>query len=195
MVEKKRRKLKSLNEKIYPAKKSKRLEGNLRRKLQNPKKILEKYIQKDMKILDMGCGPGVFSIELAKMIGPKGKIIAADLQEEMLEKLRIKLKDNNLKSKIKLHKCKKDKIDLKEKVDFVFAFYVVHELSNKKSFFEEISKITTKKAKLFIVEPKFHLSKKDFEKTIEMAEKTGFKIIEKPSIFLSMAVIMEKIDE
>jgi ubiquinone/menaquinone biosynthesis C-methylase UbiE len=181
------------SKKLYSPKKSSRLESKLRKKIQNPKKFLEKYIKKDMKILDFGCGPGIFSIELAKIIGPKGKVIAADLQEEMLNQLRIKLENNPLKKKIRLHKCEKDKINLKEKIDFVFAFYVIHELSNKKSFFDEISKITKKNSKLFIVEPRFHVSKENFEKTIKMAEKAGFKIIEKPKIFLSIAIIMEKL--
>ncbi len=39
-------------------------------------------------ILDMGCGNGFYSLPLAKMVGPTGRILAVDIQPEMLVMLR-----------------------------------------------------------------------------------------------------------
>ena len=61
--------------KICPVEKADSLNSRFRRWLQNPKKILGKYIEESMTVLDFGCGPGFFSIELAKMVGSSGRII------------------------------------------------------------------------------------------------------------------------
>jgi ubiquinone/menaquinone biosynthesis C-methylase UbiE len=61
------------------------LDNKIRRWLQNPRKILAPYIQEGMTVLDIGCGPGFFSIEMAQLVGKSGKVFAADLQEGMLQ--------------------------------------------------------------------------------------------------------------
>ncbi|MDP3040230.1 MAG: methyltransferase domain-containing protein, partial [Deltaproteobacteria bacterium] len=63
------------------------LASPFRRLFQNPWKILEPYVQKDMKVLDVGPGMGFFSLPLAQRVGPKGKGIGVDLQEKMLQSL------------------------------------------------------------------------------------------------------------
>ena len=54
-------------ERICPVEQANSLDSNLRRWLQNPNKILSPYAKEGMKVLDVGCGPGFFSIELAKI--------------------------------------------------------------------------------------------------------------------------------
>jgi len=63
------------------------LDNFIRRIIQNPRKIVGEYIQEGDTILDLGCGPGYFSIAMAKMVGSKERIIAVDLQKKMLEKV------------------------------------------------------------------------------------------------------------
>ncbi len=169
------------------------LDNKIRTYLQNPQRILEPYIKEGMTVLDMGCGTGFFSIELAEMVGDFGQVIAADLQEEMLQKLRNKIKGTKAEKRIKLHKCEQDKIGVSEHVDFVFACYMVHEVPNKKGFFSEIKSILTQKGLFFIIEPKwFHVSKKAFEETIKTAREIGFEPTEKPKVLLSQSVILRK---
>ena len=48
------------------------LDFRLRRQFQNPQKILAPYIREGMTALDMGCGPGFFSIDMAQMVGKSG---------------------------------------------------------------------------------------------------------------------------
>ena len=111
------------------------LGGRIRKWLQNPQKILSPYIREGMTVLDVGCGSGFFSIELAKMVGRNGKVISADLQDGMLQKLANKIRGTELEGRIELIKCEKDKINVQEKIDFGLAFFVVHESSNKEPFF------------------------------------------------------------
>jgi SAM-dependent methyltransferase len=64
------------------------LDNPLRRWLHNPQKILEGLVQPGQTVLDLGCGPGYFSLALARMVGANGRVVAVDLQPEMLEFVR-----------------------------------------------------------------------------------------------------------
>jgi ubiquinone/menaquinone biosynthesis C-methylase UbiE len=68
------------------------LDSSIRRWLLDPRKILGPYIKKGMTALDVGCCPGFFSFDLAQMVGKSGRIIASDLQEKMLQKLKLNKK-------------------------------------------------------------------------------------------------------
>jgi len=52
----------------------------LRKLLHNSEKILQPYVAEGNTILDIGPGMGYFTIPLARMVGEKGKVIAADIQ-------------------------------------------------------------------------------------------------------------------
>ena len=38
-----------------------------------------------MTVCDMGCGNGYYSLQLAKLVGPQGRVLAVDIQPEMLQ--------------------------------------------------------------------------------------------------------------
>lgn len=145
-----------------------------------------------MVVLDVGCGPGFFSLDMARMVGSSGRVIAADLQEGMLAKLRDKMRRTELEGRITLHKCREEKIGVSESVDFILAFYMVHEVPDQAEFFNEIESILKPNGRFLIVEPPFHVSKKAFEETVEKAQKAGLTIAEKPKVFLSKAALMKK---
>ena len=168
------------------------LDNKIRRWLQNPRKILGPYIKEGMTVLDIGCGPGFFSIDLAQMAGKSGRVIASDLQEGMLQKLRAKIQGTELAERITLHKCEENKIGVAENVDFVLAFYLVHEVPNQEQFFNEIGLILKPNGQFFIAEPLFHVSKTAFEETIKKACAAGFTPIERPKVFLSRTAILKK---
>lgn len=45
-------------------------------------------VKPGMTVCDMGCGNGFYTVQLAKMVGPKGKVYAVDIQPKMLEFLK-----------------------------------------------------------------------------------------------------------
>ncbi len=181
------------NKRVCPIKRAGGLDNIVRRLLQNPQKILGNYVKEGMTALDLGCGPGFFSVEMAIMVGESGLVIATDLQEGMLQKLKNKIQGTEIEKRIMLHKCEEDKIGVTENVDFVLAFYMVHEVPDQKKFFEEIKSILKPNGKALIVEPKlFHVSKGAFKEAIMKAKEIGLEAVEKPRIFLSRAVILEK---
>jgi ubiquinone/menaquinone biosynthesis C-methylase UbiE len=180
------------SERVCPVEMAGSLDCRMRRWLQNPDKILRPYIKKGMTVLDLGCGPGFFSVEMAELVGESGLVIASDLQEGMLQKLKDKIKGTKIESRIKLHKCTESGIGVSENVDFVLAFYMVHEVPNKENFFKEIKSILKPNGHFLIVEPKlFHVSKTAFEATIKNAEEIGLKPVERPKVSFGRTVLLK----
>ena len=156
------------------------------------RKILGPYIEEGMTVLDVGCGSGFFSIEMAQLAGKSGRVIACDLQEGMLNQLRDKIQGTEIEDRITLHKCEEDKIGVSEKIDFVLAFYMVHEVPNQEEFFREIGVILKPKGRVLVVEPPLHVSKSAFEETIRTALSTGLTLVERPRALLSKTAVLKK---
>jgi ubiquinone/menaquinone biosynthesis C-methylase UbiE len=128
---------------------------------------------------------------MAKMVGESGKVIAVDVQEEMLQIVREKAAQQGLESRIVTHKSDPDRIGISEKVDFALAFYMVHEVPNAETFLGEIVSILKPKGKLLVVEPMFHVSATAFGKTIEVARQAGLRPITEPKIRFSRSKLFQ----
>ena len=178
------------NTRTCPVELAGHLDNNFRRLLQNPRKILQPHIREGMTVLDVGCGPGFFSIEIAKLLKGTGKVIAADLQEGMLEKVRNKIRGTELEQRIEVHQCAEDKIGVTERVDFILLFYVIHEVPDQERLLKELKSVLKPDGKIFIIEPKFHVSKRAFEALVERIKGIGFDIIDSPKIFFSRTVLL-----
>ncbi len=158
------------------------LDNFIRRFFQNPDKIVGEYINKGDIVIDLGCGPGFFSIDMAKMVGAKGKVYSVDLQKEMLEKVKTKAVRQNLMNQVVLHQCGQDNIGLEEniKADFMLAFYMVHETPDAINFLKEAKNHLKKDGLFLIVEPLFHVPKEKFMTISNHAKALGFKVIGNP---------------
>jgi len=159
---------------------------------QNPRKILGPFVAEGMTVADVGCGPGFFTIEMARMVGRAGRVIAVDLQEGMLQKLGRKVRGTDLEERIILTRCEEDRINVSWEVDFALAFYMLHEVPDQERFFGEIGQSLKPQGQLLVVEPSFHVSKRKFEKTIQKAQNVGFLLVERPKVFLSRAALLNK---
>ena len=68
------------------------IDNPLRRLIHNPEKIVGPYVKPGMTVMDVGCGMGLFSIGMARMVGDGGLVIAVDLQQKMLDGLQKRAK-------------------------------------------------------------------------------------------------------
>lgn len=178
------------NKRVCPVEYAGGLDNSIRRLLQNPQKILKQYIKEGMTVLDLGCGVGFFSIPMAQMLHNSGKVFAVDLQEGMLEKVNQKIKGTELEQRIIIHKCQENTIGVTEKVDFVLVFYMIHEVPNQDNLLKELKSILKPDGKIYIIEPKFHVSKKSFEGMVNKIKDIGFEIIDRPKVFISRTVLL-----
>jgi 2-polyprenyl-3-methyl-5-hydroxy-6-metoxy-1,4-benzoquinol methylase len=166
---------------------------NIFRKLvQNPEKILEGLVQPGMTVLDVGPGMGYFSIPMAKMVGPEGRILALDIQEKMLQRLKERAIRNQVQERVECRLVADSHWGITGEVDFALSFWMVHEVPNQEEFIASIYKALKDNGKYLIAEPNFHVSKKMMEGTIALAKAVGFKSVERPKIFFSKAVVLQK---
>lgn len=178
------------NHHIFSLKKAGRLDSRLRRLLQNPRRLLAHQVTAGMTVMDVGCGPGFFTMELARMVGDTGKVIAADLQEGMLTILNEKIKKAGWEKRVRLHQCEAERLGITVTVDFMLAFNVVHEFPQQEKFFSEAKSLLKPDAKLFLAEPKIRVSQAMFEETIQKARDAGLTPVARPSVLLGRAVIL-----
>jgi len=171
------------------------LASPVRKLLQNPEKILSPYVKQGMKVLDVGSAMGFFSLPLARMVGPNGKVICVDMQEKMIQSLGKRARKAGLSDRTELRICNQNSLcldEFKEKIDFAFASAVVHEVVDASSFFSEIYEGMKRSGKFLVIEPKGHVTEKAFEVSISVAGKNGFSVIDNPKIPRSRSVLFEK---
>lgn len=185
-----------MNEKrgrICPVSISGTLDNRFRRLFQDPVKILSPYVKDGMTALDLGCGPGFFTIAMAGLVGESGRVIAADLQDGMLRRLGKKISGTEFEKRIMLHKCEEEGLNLNKRLDFALAFYMVHEVPDEARLFREIFDLLKPGAGFLVVEPKFfHVSGEEFTNTVNHAMSAGFETSAGPRLPFSWSIILEK---
>ncbi len=68
------------------------LDSNIRRAMQPQAALIRRSgIQPGMRVLEIGCGSGAYTLEVARAVGATGKVVALDIQPGMLEQLKNKL--------------------------------------------------------------------------------------------------------
>jgi ubiquinone/menaquinone biosynthesis C-methylase UbiE len=149
-----------------------------------------------MTVLDVGPAMGFFSIPLAGMVGPEGKVICADLQEKMLLRLQKRAMAAQAADRILLRVCRPESLcldDLNGKIDFALVFAVVHEVADVQNFFAELSNTLKPGALCLVAEPSGHVSSRDFEDSVAIAGLKGLIKVGSPRITWSHAVVLKKI--
>ena len=150
----------------------------IRKLLENPDKMLDRFVREGMIVLEPGCGMGYFTLPLARMVGPSGRVVAVDLQQKMLSVLSRRARKAGLLDRIELRRVNADGLgveDLAGEVDFAAAIHVVHEMPDQSSFFTCIMKVLKPGGNLLVIEPRGHVSQDKFTQTLAAAEVAGFQ--------------------
>ncbi|MFC1547908.1 class I SAM-dependent methyltransferase [Candidatus Neomarinimicrobiota bacterium] len=193
MALKKIRKLLLMDEHVCPWWFAYSFDNPLRRLIQPAGKIVAPHVQPGMTVLDIGCGMGYFSLELARRIGPEGRVIAVDLQEKMLQGLRKRAERHGLMDRITLHRCEPDSLGVSQEADFILTFWMVHEVPDQRSFLEELHAVLKPDGKWLLAEPKLlHTSQPQFDALLDNANAVGFHQIGRPEVRFSYAALLEK---
>lgn len=156
------------------------LDNFFRKIIQNPDKIVKEFIRPGDRVIDLGCGPGFFSLAMAEMVGPGGEVVSVDLQPEMLEKVDAKAARKGLADRILMHQCAQDDLKLSStgKADFILACYMVHETPDHEAFFRQVRPLLKPGGRFLVLEPWFHVSKQQFERITRDATAAGFQVLD-----------------
>jgi ubiquinone/menaquinone biosynthesis C-methylase UbiE len=92
----------------------------------NPPQFLQRFtIQPGQAALDLGCGPGFWTLPLADMVGPAGKVWALDVSQEMFDTMAERQPPAHVVPVL----GELPAIDLDTAVtDFIWAAFVYHEV-------------------------------------------------------------------
>jgi len=163
-----------------------------RRLIHDPQKIVGPYGKPGMTVMDVGCGVGWFSIPMARMVGDHGKVIAVDLQQQMLNMLRRRAEKAGVVARIEPHKCEQDRLGVDVEADFALVFAMLHEVQDQCRLLGEIHSCLKPSGKLLLAEPPIHVSGKKFANEVAVAEEVGFRAVEQPHVRWSHAAVFVK---
>jgi ubiquinone/menaquinone biosynthesis C-methylase UbiE len=169
--------------------------NRLRRFPQRPTRILRPFVRPGMLVLEPGCGMGFFTLDLARMVAPGGRVVAVDVQERMLAGLRRRVAQAGLEGAIDIRLAQPDRLgvdDLAGRVDLALAFYVVHEIRQQAAFFAEIAAALKPDGVVLVVEPPLHVSRPAFEASLAVAERSGLHLTSRPRIGPNKVALLTK---
>lgn len=116
------------------------LANPLRRLLYTPRSIVAAHVTEGMTVIEPGPGMGFFTLELARLVGASGRVVALDIQPKMLKVIAQRAEKADLLGLVDLRLIENDSLginDLKGKADFFLAFAMVHEVPDPRRFFKE----------------------------------------------------------
>ena len=140
-------------------------------------------------VADIGCGPGYFAVPLGKYLF-HGKVIAIDVQEEMLEATKEELKRIHL-TNVEMLLSKEKKFPIQDgDLDGAFAAFVVHEAEDPSGMMNELKRCVGTGGWLALIE--WHKREMDSgppleerieeEEMLEMAQQAGFRLERRHSL-------------
>ena len=172
------------------------LASPLRRLMQDPRKVLAPFVREGMTVLEPGPGLGFFTLELARLVGPSGRVVAVDIQPRMLASLKRRAARAGLRERVDARLAQPQTMsigDLVGSVDFTLAFALVHELPAAQPFFAEVAAASKPRAGLLFVEPSGHVKSPVFDGELNAAIEAGFEVVERPAIRRSHAAFLRRV--
>jgi ubiquinone/menaquinone biosynthesis C-methylase UbiE len=144
------------------------------------------HVQPGQVICDMGCGNGFYTLPLAKLVGAKGKVLAVDIQREMLGLLRDRARDEKLRNIKLLHGDVADPHLEPNSCDLVLMVDVYHEFSHPEQMLAAIRQSLKPTGRVALVEfraedpnvPIKPLHKMTKEQILKEFEPNGFRLVE-----------------
>ena len=141
----------------------------------SPKKLIQRLDLKDEHtVLEIGPGPGYFSVNTAKTL-KNGKLVLLDIQKEMLDFAKKRLKKRKIEN-VEYILCNGVNFDLdNESFDRVFMVTVMGEIENKRNYLREIHRVLKNDGLLSISELAGDPDKLSKEELKSLVSENGFE--------------------
>ncbi len=163
---------------VFPHQLSFWLDFPLRRLILSPQKLADRlHLKKSFRVLEIGPGPGYFSVEVARRL-PYGYLELLDIQHEMLKKVRHKVVKKGLTN---VNLVCGDAVCIpfhNEIFDVVFLVAVFGEISDKKKCLISLYRILKPSGLLSITEQPGDPDFMPIDVVIPLVKKHGFRFIE-----------------
>jgi SAM-dependent methyltransferase len=162
---------------------------------QKPREILAPYVHEGMTVLEPGPGMGYFTLELARLVGYSGRVVAVDVQPKMIDRLKRRAEKTGLLDRVEARVAPAESTGITElhgSVDFTLAFAVVYEFPEAGRFFAEVAGASKPGASVLLAEPSGHVKAAVFDSELQAAAATGLDLVERPSIRRSRSALLRK---
>ncbi len=145
-------------------------------------------IERGMRVLDAGCGPGRVTLPLAEYVGPEGKVVALDVQEEMLARLGERMLDKGVTNVLPIRAGLGQGALDAEQFDRAIMVTVLGEIPDREAALREIYGALKPGGVLSITEvlPDPHYQSRRTVRSI--GERAGFNVEEVHSGFRSFTI-------
>jgi ubiquinone/menaquinone biosynthesis C-methylase UbiE len=102
------------------------------------------------KVLEVGCGPGFFTIPATKIVGEKGSVYALDINPVAVEAVRRKIEEKGLKNVTVMLAGASETGLPNESFDVAFLFGVIHSLDDIDAVMREMHRVLKMKGILSV---------------------------------------------
>jgi ubiquinone/menaquinone biosynthesis C-methylase UbiE len=110
--------------------------------VRNPYKLLEAAgLEGGQKVLEVGCGPGFFTIPAAELVGDEGHVYALDIHPRAVERVKKKLEKKALKNVTAICANASDTGLPGGSIDLVFVFGVRHVAGGLENMISELHRV------------------------------------------------------
>jgi precorrin-6B methylase 2 len=151
------------------------LERPERVKEEQPEKLLAALdLKPGLVVADIGAGSGYHTFRIAKRLGPRGKVLAVDIQKEMLDLIRARIKKDKVTNVEPIAGTITDP-KLPVKVDLILMVDVYHEFSHPFEMTEALVKTLKPGGRLVFVEFRLEDPKVPIKLVHKMSEKQVLK--------------------
>jgi len=153
------------------------LEGRLMDSVAGPEAIITRArIGAGMRVLDAGCGPGRLSIPIARQVGAGGEVVALDVQQAMLERLKQRVRAAGVQNIRTVHGALGEGALHETGFDRAVMVTVLGEIPNRSAALGEVFQALKPGGMLSITEilPDPHYQSR--KSVRELAERTGFRV-------------------
>lgn len=124
-----------------------------RQREEQPRKLLEALrLKPGQQVCDFGCGNGYYTLPLARAVGPRGKVLAVDIQQEMLDLLENRALPRGLENIEPVLATLEDPKLPRRQLDLVLLVDVYHELSHPEVILQAIHASLNKTGRVALVE-------------------------------------------
>ncbi len=106
-----------------------------------------------MTVLDLGCGTGTFTLEMAAMVGEQGHVHAVELQAPLLQQAQARVQTANLLARVDFHHCGAGQLPIEtNSVDLAVVIATFSQLADKPVVLRELRRVLKPGARLAVSE-------------------------------------------
>lgn len=150
------------------------------------------YVASGDRVADIGCGVGFHSIALSRLVGPRGEVLLADVQREVLRRAVDRCRRDPL-ARAPLTPVLTDvggDLPINGELDFALVFWALHEVREPQRFWRQLVPHLRAGAKVLVAEPILHVRRQRYQDELRPAEELGLARAEVDDIAFTNAAVL-----